>query len=279
MIKMKFPVLILAGSDKDRREIMKIHDPDEKYKTKVLLPMCGKTVLEWVVEEFLKSPYVEDVFVLGLTEEDIKFKGSVHHIPVGLDASIGEKYRAGLDYLIKTNRVQDDLIFCSADCPGIQVETINSFIEYVNSNKGNDFIATGVPHEIVEEAFPDSGRGVARLRDVNLTQGEMVSVSPYLIENKQAEIDEFTELGTRRQRSFMTLIKLVAKRPRSWYRLFKIIIGRGKLKDAVIAFSRAFKLEADAVVMDDPGLALDMDLPQDYEKLAKYVSKIKNVPL
>ena len=274
---MKFPVLILAGSDKDRREIMQIHDPEEKYKSKVLLPMCGKTVLEWVVEEFLKSSYVEEVFVLGLSDEEIKFNGPVHHIPIGLDASIGRKYRAGLDYLIETNKVQDDLIFCSADCPGIKVETINTFIEYVNSNKGNDFIATGVPYEVVEEAFPDSGRGVARLRDINLTQGEMVSVSPYLIENRQAEIDEFTELSTRKQRSFMTLVRLVAKRPRSWYRLFKIVIGRGKLKDAIIAFSRAFKLKADAVVMDDPGLALDMDLPQDYEKLTEYVTKTKNV--
>ena len=279
MLIMKFPVLILAGCDKDRREIMRIHDPDKKYKSKVLLPMCGKTVLEWVVEEFLKSPYVDEVFVLGLSDEEIKFKGPVRHIPIGLDASIGQKYKAGLDYLIKTNKVQDDLIYCSADCPGIKIETINTFIEYVNSNKGYDFIATGVPYEVVEESFPDSGRGVARLRDYNLTQGEMVSVSPFLIENRQSEIDELTELGTRKKRAFMPLMKIVAKRPLSWYRLFKILIGRGKLKDAIIAFSRAFKLKADAIVIDDAGLALDMDLPQDYERLAEYVSKTKNVSL
>lgn len=276
---MKYPVLILAGSDKERREIMQIHDPEEKYKSKVLLPMCGKTVLEWVVEEFLKSPYIDEVFVLGLSDKEIKFEGPIHHIPIGLDTSIGQKYRAGLDHLVKTNKVQDNLIYCSADCPGIKVETINSFIEYVQSNQGYDFIATVVPHEIVEESFPDSGRGVARLRDYNLTQGEMVSVSPYLIEKCQKEIDEFTELGTRKQRSFMTAIKLVAKRPLSWYRLFKIIIGRGKLNDVIIAFSRAFKLKADALVMDDAGLALDMDLPQDYEKLTEYVAKTKNFPL
>ena len=276
---MKYPVLLLAGRDTERRELMQVLDPDEKYKSKALIPLLGKTILEWVAEEFLKSPYVDEVFVLGLSEDDIKLNGPIYHIPIDLNTSIGQKYRAGLDYLIENNKVQDELIYCSSDCPGIKVEAINTFIEHVHNNKGYDFIATTVPEDVVETSFPDSGRGVARLRDENYTQGELACVSPKLIIEHQHEIDEFTELGTRRKRSFMTIIRLVAKRPSTWYRLFKIIIGRGKLEDVIIAFSRAFKLKADAVVINDAGLAFDMDLPQDYKKLEKYLAKIKNIPL
>ncbi|GAI06322.1 unnamed protein product, partial [marine sediment metagenome] len=81
---MKLPILIFAGRDEERREFLKEIDPEGKYKAKMLIPIHGKTVIEWVVEEFQKSSLVDGVYILGLTKEDIDIKGDVHYVPVEL---------------------------------------------------------------------------------------------------------------------------------------------------------------------------------------------------
>ena len=270
---MKYHVFLLAGRDFERREIMKVLDPKKKYKSKVLLPIYDKTVIEWVAEEYSKSPYVEKICIIGLSEEDIKFKVPVEYIPVDSFAPLSQKYLAGLKYLEDNNLPTKKIIFSSSDCPGVKVDTLNYFLDQIEGMDGFDFILSVIPLEKVEEAFPDSKRGVASFKDGNVTQGELAMFSPYALRKHEKTIDVFMAL--RKKRSFWSLFWYVARRPSAWYRLFKIAIGKGTLKDAVIGFNRAFKIKADVVIIEDPGLSLDMDLPEDYDKLKNYVGKIK----
>ncbi|MHA1200241.1 MAG: hypothetical protein ACTSQF_13020 [Candidatus Heimdallarchaeaceae archaeon] len=270
---MKYHIFLLAGRDSERQEIMEVLDPKKKYKSKVLLPMFDKTVLEWVVEEYSKSPYVEKLCIVGLSEEDIKFDFPVEYIPVDSFAPISQKYIAGLEYLEENNLPRDKIIFSSSDCPGVKVETLNYFLEAIETKESYDFIMSVIPLETVEASFPDSKRGVARFKDMNLTQGELAMFSPYAIRSQVKTVDSITTI--RRKRGFWPLFWYVAKRPLAWSKLFKIAIGRGTLNDAIIGFSRAFKLKSDVVIIEDAGLSLDMDLPEDYDKLKNYVDKVK----
>ncbi len=270
---MKYHVFLLAGRDSERREIMKVLDPKKKYKTKVLLPMFDKTVLEWVVEEYHKSPYVEKICIVGLTKDDIQFNVPVEYIPIDPYTPISQKYLAGLKYLEENNLPTDKIIFSSSDCPGVKVETLNYFLKEIESKDGFDFILSAIPLEVVEKVFPDSKRGVARLKDINLTQGEIALFSAYAIRNHVKTVDNITTIS--KKRGFWPLFWYVARRPKAWSKLFKILIKQGTLNDAIIGFSRAFKLKSDVVIINDAGLSLDMDLPEDYNKLKNYVEKVK----
>ena len=86
-------------------------------------------------------------------------------------------------------------------------------------------------------------------------------------------IDSFMRL--RKKRSLGPFLRYIARRPLAWSKLIKIARGKGTLDDAIIAFRRAFRLNAAAPIYDDPGLGLDMDLPGDYERLKDYVKKTK----
>ncbi|MCG3226494.1 MAG: NTP transferase domain-containing protein [Candidatus Heimdallarchaeota archaeon] len=276
---MKYPILLLAGRDAERRELLKVLDPDEKYKSKVALPFLGKTVIEWVVDSFVRSKYVEDVYILGLTEEDVKLKEPVHFIPCDPYSRLSQKYKTGLDYIIEAGKPHDELIFCSGDCPGIKTESIDKFIEEVQKRKGYDFLIGGVPEEVLKEFIPEHKRGVGRFKDVNILQGEMAALSPRLINDLQDVIDGFTDPELRDKKSFWRTLWLVAKRPSSWSKIFKIVFKIGTLKDGEIALSRAFKIKAGCIVIEDPGLAMDMDLPEDYDKIRRYVAKINNIEI
>ena len=235
--------------------------------------MFDKTVLEWVVYEYSKSPYVEKICIVGLSEKDIKFDIPVEYIPVDPYSPISRKYIAGLEYLERNNLPRDKIVFSSSDCPGVKVETLNYFLNEIEKKEGYDFILSAIPLEIVEESFPDSKRGVARLKDINLTQGEIAMLSPYAIRKHVKTVDNITTI--RKKRGFWPLFWYVARRPRAWPKLFKIAIKRGTLNDAIIGFSKAFKLKSDVVIINDAGLSLDMDLPEDYDKLKNYVEKMK----
>lgn len=276
---MKYSALLLAGRDVERRELLKVLDPDEKYTSKVALPFLGKTVIEWVAEAFLKSKYVDDVYIIGLTEKDVKINGSVHYIPVDPYSRISQKYKAGLDFITEAGKLTDKLLVCSGDCPGIQSESINHFIEELQHRKGYDFVIGGVPEEILMEFIPDHKRAVGRFRDVNILQGEIAALSPRLINELQDVIDGFTAPELRDKKSFWRTLWLVAKRPSSWSKILRIVFKIGTLKDAEIALSRAFKIKAGCVVIEDPGLAMDMDLPEDYDKIRRYVAKINNIEI
>jgi len=270
---MKIPILIFAGRDVEKRELLKKLDPENKYGSKMLLPMHGKTVIEWVIEEFQKSSMVDELYILGLTKEDVDIKGNIHYVPIDMYSTLAEKFNAALEYLELQGKYNDSVIVCSGDCPGIKVETIETFLSFVQENSNLDYILSLVPEEIMEEAFPDSGRGVARLKDITVIQGELMMLSSKTIHKYGHVIDSFMRL--REKRSLGPFLKFIARKPLAWSKIIKIAIGKGTLNDGLICFRRAFRLSVATPLINDPGLGLDMDLPGDYERLKDYVKKTK----
>ena len=65
-----YPVLVLCGSDPNRRELMKALDPQGLLPSKALLPMAGKRVLDWQLEALIESPNISEIYLIGLSPEE-----------------------------------------------------------------------------------------------------------------------------------------------------------------------------------------------------------------
>ncbi len=268
----KYPVFLMGGSDVKRKKIMEVLDPEEKYKSKILLPMLGKPIIQWVLDELLKSQFVEKIYVVGLKEEDVELKGDVEFIPIETASNFIVKAKEGLEYLKNKGEVPEKIVFVNADAPGIDVKGIDSFYSQLQKYEKYDVLLSAVEQEIVELAFPDAKKA-AKFRDYNLVQGEMQAVSPRIIEEQGDMVEEFS--NRRKQRPFTVMLRLVARAPRSWYRILKFMLKVAKVRDAIIGFEIIFKCKADVILVEDPGFGMDMDLPEDYEILKKYVEQTK----
>ena len=267
----------MSGRDKDiRREIMQVLDPDEKYKGKCLLPFLGKPVAQWVVDELVQSKYVEGIYSLGITKEDLDFGDAVEYVPIDFFADLSEKYVAGYEYLKTRGKTFDNYIICMADTPAITIEKIDEFLEAVSNMEGYDFILSLVPYELCEKEFPNAGRVTGNFTDVTIFPGEMFTFSKRAILEGEKVIEDIARL--RRKRSFWAVAWYVFKRPATWTKLLKLALGRAKLKDAVIILERAFKMKMGTVIIEDLGFGLDMDVPQNYEQLEAYMKKTKLAP-
>ena len=124
----KYPVLVLCGRDEKRRELLKIHDPEGKYPSKVLLPMLGKRVLDWQLEALLNSPYVGNIYLIGLSPAEYPAPNqNIHHIPINTTTTILEKLTAGSGVIRELYPELLHIVISTGDAPAITTRSIDLF--------------------------------------------------------------------------------------------------------------------------------------------------------
>lgn len=276
----KYPVFVMCGEDTRRRKLMEVIDPEKKFKSKALLPFLGKRLVDWQLEELRQSPWVEGLYILGLCEQDLVLNFPVSYVPVETASDVSEKLLAGLEYLKSEGKGFEMIVISSCDAPGIRVKEINQFIEKLSENEGSDFVQSLVPEEVAEAVFPNSGRVVARFKDWQVFPGELYAVSPRAIQIQQQII---ADIGSQRRKinrqakkiSIGPMLRMIARRPRTWPLILKYMLGTATLADGERSLSAAFDLKVKGVIIPEAGFGMDMDLPEDYERLKTYVQKTK----
>jgi len=278
----KYPVFVMCGEDPIRRKLMEAVDPEGQYKSKALLPFLGKRLIDWQLEELRKSPYVSGLFLIGLTESDLSFDFPVEYIPAETTSDFGEKLVQGLDYLEDRAHNPNLIVISSSDAPAIRVEDINTFFEKIGQVEGCEVHISLVPEDVAEAVFPRSGRVVARFKDWQVFPGELYALSPRAIRVQQQVIRDLGLLRRKINRqankiSLGPMLGYVAKRPRTWWKLIKFLLGQATLADGERMVSNAFGCKTRGIVSEDAGFGMDMDIPGDYERLEAYVNKAKLV--
>lgn len=278
--QVKYPVFVMCGEDPRRRKLMEAIDPEKRYKSKALLPFLGKRLVDWQLEELRKSPWVEALYILGLCETDATFDFPVHYVPVKTTSDVAEKLLAGLAYLESEGMGAEQIVVSSCDAPGIRVNEINQFFEIINNDPGSDFALSLVPEDVAEAVFPKSKRVVARFTDCQVFPGELYAVSSKAIRVQKQVI---ADIGSQRRKinrqakkiSMGPMLRLIARRPKTWPLILKFLLGRATLADGERWLSAAFGVRVKGVVIPEAGFGMDMDLPEDYERLKEYVQTTK----
>ncbi len=276
----QYPVFVMCGGDAKRRKLMDVVDPEEKYKSKALLPFLGKRLIDWQLEALHASPYVGELYLIGLSEGDAAFDVPVHFVPCETRADFADKLAAGLAYLDGQNDQPERVIISSCDAPGIRTAEIDAFFEGVVEHAECEFVISLVPEEVAEAAFPGSGRVVARFRDCQVFPGELYALSPDVIHRQLDFIRRVSslrrEINREKQKiSLGPILRYLARKPRLWLLLIAYSLGLTTLAQAESALSAAFGCQTKGVLIPDAGFGMDMDLPEDYERLKAYVRERK----
>lgn len=272
----RYPVFVMCGSDAKRRRILEVLDPDEQYKARAMLPFLGKRLIDWQLDALRQSPYVEEIYLLGLSEEDIKFDFPVHYIPVETRADFADKLLVGKTYLEGIGKQPGMIVISSSDAPGVRLQEVNAFFKQLIENPESEFVISLVPNELVEAVFPRSGRVVVHFKDGDLFPGELYALSPRVIALGHEVINEISRRRRminreRKKISMGPILRFVGQRPQMWSVLLKYALGLATLADAERGFSAAFGCQTKGVIIQDAGFGMDMDLPEDYDRLEKYM--------
>jgi hypothetical protein len=275
-----YPVLILCGQDKKRRELLEVHDPEGNYPSKSTLPMHGKRVLDWQLESMCKSPSIGEIYLIGLSPDEFPCPQKLNFISAGRTTTILEKIVLGSQTILAKYPELDHLIFCTGDVPGISTDSINDFFKELNQNIGADVLLSAVPEDITSQEFPEHGRIVGRFKDLSIIIGEMVALKHTIIPPLVVQINQLTELRSQfihmsDTSKRMLVMRYLVTKPRLWILILKYLLGSLSIEEVEIILSRVYGIKLKITIISDPGIGMDMDLPEDYQKLSDYVLRTK----
>jgi hypothetical protein len=277
-----YPLIILCGSDPERRELLKVHDPLENCSSKAVLPMAGKRVLDWQLDTFAKSDQIDQIYLVGLTEAEFPSEHSLIFVPIDTNSTILEKIKTGSRIIQENHPQHEHVVISTGDTPGMTGESVDMFFSKFREHQDADVVLGVVPEDITLDVFPEHHRIVGRFRDHSVYPGEMFALRHTAIPVLE---DEINQISVRRRRfnrrqdtsRLIPILRFLAKRPPLWWMIFKYLIGRLSIPDLERTLTRVFRLKMKSLIIPDPGFGMDLDLPEDYLMLTEYIESTKHL--
>jgi GTP:adenosylcobinamide-phosphate guanylyltransferase len=154
-----------------------IPQPDEllypytQGKPKALVDINGKAMVQWVLDALGEAKHVENVVLIGLTEESgVTCSKPIWFIPN--KSSMIENIIAGIKKVLEINPAATRTVLVSSDIPAITPEMIDWEVE-ITSSKDVDLCYSLVKREVMEARYPGSKRTFTRMKGMKVCTGDM----------------------------------------------------------------------------------------------------------
>lgn len=254
-------VVILAGGELTPEDPLFPYIPEGRPKNKAFLPLEGKPMIQWVLDALSSSKRVDQMIVVGVSEESGFSAGKpLHFLPD--NGSLVENIMAGVRYSTKVDPQATHTLISSGDIPTLQPEMVDWVIE--NSQTVDvDVLYHVITDETMEARFPGANRTFAPLKGVRVCGGDLNVISHRVI-------DDHTDLWQQLAASRKNVLKQASIfGPRL---LFALLFRWYDLEQVGAYLSQRLGLDAKAVVSPYAELGMDVDKPHQYEIISAAIS-------
>jgi GTP:adenosylcobinamide-phosphate guanylyltransferase len=239
-----------------------IPQPDELLypytlgKPKALLEIGGKPMVQWVLDALSGAKGVENVVLIGLTEESgVTCTKPITYLPNQI--SMIENILVGINKVLEIHPTATRVLMVSSDLPGITSEMVDWEID-TTLPSDVDLCYTVVKRSVVEARYPSSKRTYVKLKDMEVCGGDLnvlhtsvVSLNPEiwerLIASRKNPIKQAAIIG------FDTLFLLA----------FRALT----LEQAVKKMTGRLKMTGKAVICPYAEVGMDVDKPNQLEMM------------
>ena len=173
--------VIMAGGDPDKDADLLAHAGN--VPTKALIAHQGKTFLARIVSALLGSGRIERIVVVGLpAAHRPDFGPRVTHLPD--QGGMVANARESIAHLLAEGRHPERIVVASSDIPLITPDIVNDTIDRCQPHDV-DYCYNIVRQEVMERAFPGSGRTFIPLVEGRFAGGDLSLVKPSVLHVKQ----------------------------------------------------------------------------------------------
>jgi GTP:adenosylcobinamide-phosphate guanylyltransferase len=233
---------------------------------KALLDLCGKPMIQWVLDALSGSALIDHVFLVGLpsnTPLTCKY-------PLTLIENQGdmiENVRAGAEEILKQDPSAQITLLISSDIPAITSEMIDWMVKTVEGQPYDVFYSV-VERKVMEKRFPESKRTYTRLKDIELCGGDVHALRPSIASRNNPLWD-----------NILTARKNPLKQ--AWLvgidTLFYFITRQMNLEKAATFLSKKLGIKGKAVVLPFAEMGMDVDKTFQYEIILKDLCQKKEI--
>jgi GTP:adenosylcobinamide-phosphate guanylyltransferase len=246
--------------------------PDESlYKisrggNKALIDLCGKPMIQWVLDALNGSELINHVVIVGLPSAI----SLICKHPITLIENQGdmiENIRAGAEEILKQDPADQITLLISSDIPAITSEMIDRIVNAVE-NQPYDVFYSVVERKVMEKRYSESRRTYTQLKDIELCGGDVHALRPSIASRNNPLWDR---------------ILAARKNPlkQAWLvgidTLFFFITRQMNLEKAAIFLSKKLGIKGNAVLLPFAEMGMDVDKAFQYEIMVKDLCQKKEI--
>lgn len=271
---MKDGSFVISGGKKDMKKIDAIvlsggipkpDTPLYEYtqgKPKALLDVCGKPMIQWVLDALEGAETINQIVIVGLTDESAVTCSKVSAFIPSL-GDMMENGRAGLKKVLELNPKAHHVLAASSDIPAIKPAIVD-WVVNTTSETDDDIYYNLITRQVMEARFPGSNRSFTKLKDVEVCGGDMNVVSAQTI----TENDELFKKVLAARKNVFKQAALIG-----YDTLFLLLLRRIDTKGAVEKVTKKLNITGRAILCPYAEVGMDVDKPHQLEILRADLSK------
>ena len=259
-----------------------IPDPDEPLyeytqgKPKAMLEICGKPMVQWVLNALERAKTVDHIVVAGLpSDSGVSCCKSSAFVPN--QGGLLQNVRSGLRRLLEINPTARHVLLVASDIPAITCEMVDWLVTTAMKNDEDVFYSV-IARQIMESRFPGSKRSFpfdyAHLLG---TCGGQMHVIRITVLN---ENDELWERIVASRKSTLKKAALI-RDYFGYYGLISVLLSTVDLNGAVEKVTERLQMTGRAVLCPYAEVGMDVDKPHQLEmvraELARRVAPRESV--
>jgi GTP:adenosylcobinamide-phosphate guanylyltransferase len=233
---------------------------------KVLLPIEGKPIIQWVVDALNGSGEVDKIIIVGLpSDTPIRAKQKITFIESKNDLMLN--IQAAAEKVVELDPACNDCFLVSGDIPGLTAEMVKWLAHKVRRSPPMDIHYTVVAKQVMESEFPGSKRTYTRMKDCEVSGGDCSVFNPRMAIDPNARWRKLIDY----RKSPVKQAALIG-----FDTLFLLLIGQLTLKEAERRVTRRLNICGEVVLAPYAGIAMDIDKAHQFEIMQKYLHERKN---
>jgi GTP:adenosylcobinamide-phosphate guanylyltransferase len=169
-------VVITAGGIPEPDDLLY---PFSQGKSKALIEVAGKPMIQWVVDAAAAVEQVERFVIVGIEKGNgIHCSKPVSFVPN--QGSMLNNIRAGVKKALVHNPQAEYVMLLSSDIPAISSEMVAWAFDNSLGIDADIFYSV-VPRQVMERRFPGSNRTYVRLKDMELCGGDIFIIRTVVV--------------------------------------------------------------------------------------------------
>lgn len=224
--------------------------------SKALLDICGKPMVQWVVDAICAAQKVEKVIIVGLSPQaGIHGDKIVDFLPN--QGTMLQNLRAAMLKILEIDPQARHTLVASSDIPAITPEMVDWEIE-TTSRTDLDVYYVIIRKEVMEKRFPNSHRSYTRLKDLQVCGGDMNVIRTMTASGN----DQLWERIIAARKNAFKQASLIG-----YDTLLLLLLRRIDLPHAVERVTHRLNLSAEALLSPYAEIGMDIDKPSQLEML------------
>lgn len=221
---------------------------------KGLIPIAGKTMVQWVADAIIASDHIDGLIVVGLKDGDVDPGGKPIHY-VEDHGGLVDNVLAGADAAKVIAPDSHKTLLSSSDIPLLTTDLVDEFIDICLSKEGMIHY-TVIQKETMEARFPNSNRTFTRLKGGSYGGGDLLMIDSRAI---NYNIELFRG-ATGHRKNFLRQAQLVG-----FTFIFRFLFRLMDLEEAEERARKAFNLHGHVLNYHRAEIAMDVDKLHHYE--------------